>query len=274
MHSKNYGWVSVSVSFREMKSIQLYYYYRSVGNHFGADCMCLMAVRFSQDQLWGLPRLKSAFSKHALHSNMPSNLVPSTSLEHFRGERGFPWYGPCAQPGKHFATRTLRTNVPSGLVPGTFLWTYFGAFLGIGEGPGWHLVRYLCETPKALHQRHVWKTLIKTHCWSRICLFTVFCPDYNHPTQGHTKRIQYTIAKHLKRAWDPRSGMVPNRGFRVAMLLVGALCFYQVHFGCTVLPKWPLWAYLFYSAFYSVSELRRAYFHQACVAQAVLPADA
>ena len=56
------------------------------------------------------------------------------------------------------------------------------------------------------------------------------------------------------------------------MLPAGALCFYQPHLGRTVLPKWPLWAHLFYSVFYSVSELRRAsLFRQARVARAVLP---
>ena len=67
---------------------------------------------------------------------------------------------------------------------------------------------------------------------------------------------------------DPRSGMTPKWGFGVAMLLVGALlCFSQAHFGHTMLPKWPLWAHLFYSVFYSASELRRACFRQARVAQ-------
>ena len=41
-----------------------------------------------------------------------------------------------------------------------------------------------------------------------------------------------------------------------------------------VLPKWPLWAHLFYSVFHSVSELRRACFRQARVARAVLPPGA
>ena len=68
--------------------------------------------------------------------------------------------------------------------------------------------------------------------------------------------------------------MTPKWGFGVAMLSVGALCFYQVHFGRTVLPKWPLWARLFYSVFYSASELRRACFRQARVARAVLPPSA
>ena len=40
--------------------------------------------------------------------------------------------------------------------------------------------------------------------------------------------------------------------------------------GRTVLPKCPLWAHLFYSVLYSVSELRRARFRQARVARAVL----
>ena len=70
--------------------------------------------------------------------------------------------------------------------------------------------------------------------------------------------------------WDPRSGVTPKWDFGVAMLPVGALCFYQAHFGPTVLPKWPFWANLFYSVFYSVSELRRACFRQARVARAVL----
>ena len=40
---------------------------------------------------------------------------------------------------------------------------------------------------------------------------------------------------------DPGSGMTPKPGFRAAMLPMGALCFYQAHFGRTMLPKWPLW---------------------------------
>ena len=45
-------------------------------------------------------------------------------------------------------------------------------------------------------------------------------------------------------------------------------------FGRTVLPEWPFWAHLFYSVFYSVSELRRPCFRQARVARAVLPPGA
>ena len=44
-------------------------------------------------------------------------------------------------------------------------------------------------------------------------------------------------------------GMTPKWGFGVAMLPVGTLCFYQAHFGRTMLPKWPLWAHLFYFVF-------------------------
>ena len=40
-----------------------------------------------------------------------------------------------------------------------FFGLIFGHSWGIGGRPGWHLVRYLCETRKALHERHVWKTL-------------------------------------------------------------------------------------------------------------------
>ena len=61
--------------------------------------------------------------------------------------------------------------------------------------------------------------------------------------------------------------MTPKWGFGVAMLPVGVLCFYQAHFGRTVLPKWPLRAHLFYSVFYSVLELS---FRQVHVARAVL----
>ena len=62
--------------------------------------------------------------------------------------------------------------------------------------------------------------------------------------------------------------MTPKWGFGVAMLPVGALRFYQAHFGRTMLPKWPLWAHLFYPVLYSVSELRRVCFRQARVARA------
>ena len=70
----------------------------------------------------------------------------------------------------------------------------------------------------------------------------------------------------------PRSGGTPKWDFGVAMLPVGALCIYQAHFGRTVLPKWPFWAHLFYSVFYSVSELWRACFRIITALQKLLPA--
>ena len=51
------------------------------------------------------------------------------------------------------------------------------------------------------------------------------------------------------------------------MLLPGA-------FWAHVLPKWPFWAHLLYSLFYTVSELRTACLRQARVAQAMLPPGA
>ena len=65
--------------------------------------------------------------------------------------------------------------------------------------------------------------------------------------------------------------MTPKWDFGAAMLPVGALRFYQAHFGRTLLPKWPFWVHLFYSVVYGVSELRRACFRHARVARTVLP---
>ena len=64
----------------------------------------------------------------------------------------------------------------------------------------------------------------------------------------------------------PEVGGLPSGVSGVAMLPVGALCFYQAHFGRAVLPKCPFWKHLFYSVFYTVSELGRACFRQARVA--------
>ena len=90
-------------------------------------------------------------------------------------------------------------------------------------------------------------------------------------THSPERKIRNQFCNVKTILWDPRSGMFPKWGFGVAMLPVGALCFYQAHFGGggggTVLPKWPLWAHLFYSVFHSVSEFRRACFHQARVAR-------
>ena len=58
------------------------------------------------------------------------------------------------------------------------------------------------------------------------------------------------------------------------MLPVEAVYFYHAHVGRTVLPTCPFWAHPFYSVFYIVSELGRACFRQARVAQAMLPPGA
>ena len=91
---------------------------------------------------------------------MPSNLVPSTFLEHFRGKGAVPGTVPLhSLRGTSQPEQPCDTNEPSGLVPARFFGLVFGHSWGTGEGPGWHPVRYLCETRKALHERHFWKTL-------------------------------------------------------------------------------------------------------------------
>ena len=50
-------------------------------------------------------------------------------------------------------------------------------------------------------------------------------------------------------------------------------CLYQAHVGRTVLPKWPLWAHLFYSVF-TVLQNSGGYMLPPHVAQAVLLPDA
>ena len=60
-------------------------------------------------------------------------------------------------------------------------------------------------------------------------------------------------------------------GFRGSNASGGRIVLLPAAFWAHVLPKWPLWAHLFYSVFYSVSELGRACFRQAHVARAVLP---
>ena len=65
--------------------------------------------------------------------NVPSNLVPSTFLKHFRGQRGCRWYGPSAPPGRHFAIRTL--GYKRGFGAGT-RYASLGSFLGIVGATG------------------------------------------------------------------------------------------------------------------------------------------
>ena len=92
----------------------------------------------------------------------PSDSLPGSGGSVAGAEMGRPWFGPSAHPGKRFAARTCNTNVPFGLVPGNQV-HFFGLILGIlgasGRAEGWCLVRYLCKTRKALHERHIWKTL-------------------------------------------------------------------------------------------------------------------
>ena len=99
--------------------------------------------------------------------------------------------------------------------------------------------------------------------------FSRFAPSRKLLRGGFSEKNAF-----MQYLWDPRSGSTPKWGFGVAMLPVGALCFYQAHFGRTVLPKWPFWAHLFYSVFYSISEFGRACFRQARVAWAMLPPGA
>ena len=53
-----------------------------------------------------------------------------------------------------------------------------------------------------------------------------------------------------------------------------ALCFYQAYFGRTVLPKWPLWAHLFYSVYFTAFQSSgghasaRRVSHKPCFCQA------
>ena len=68
--------------------------------------------------------------------------------------------------------------------------------------------------------------------------------------------------------------MTPNWGFRCSNASGGRIVLLPGAVWAHVLPKWPLWAHLFYSVFYRISELRRACFRQARVAQAVLPPGA
>ena len=68
--------------------------------------------------------------------------------------------------------------------------------------------------------------------------------------------------------------MTPKWGFRVAMLLVGALALPGAFWAYGASKMANLGASLLLCIFYSVSELRRACFRQARVAQAMLPPGA
>ena len=104
-------------------------------------------------------------SKHALHSNVPSNLVPSTLFEHFRGERGCPGTVHLHTLGSTSQQGPCDTNVPSRLVPGTLLWTYFGVFLGHRGGTR--------VAPGTVSLRDP-KGTLRNACWKALNIFNLF----------------------------------------------------------------------------------------------------
>ena len=86
----------------------------------------------------------------------------------FSGEKGRSLVRSLCTPWEALLNKNLAIQTClRGWYQARFFGLIFGHSWGIGEGPGWHLVRYLCETRKALHERHVWKTLRFTrveHC--------------------------------------------------------------------------------------------------------------
>ena len=113
------------------------------------------------------------------------------------------------------------------------------------------------------------------------------CSDHKQPTSRPVQRgdrcninanqaamlriLRVSLARNLVRPekWDDS-----KVGFRDSNASGGRIVLLPGAFWVHVLPKWPLWARLFYSVIYSVSELRRACFRQARVARAVLPPHA
>ena len=80
----------------------------------------------------------------------------------FSGEKGRSLVRSLCRPWEALLNKNLAIQTClRGWYQARFFGLIFGHSWGIGEGPGWHLVRYLCETHKALHERHVWKTLSK-----------------------------------------------------------------------------------------------------------------
>ena len=78
----------------------------------------------------------------------------------FSGGKGLSLVRSLCTPWEALRNKNLRIQT---CLRGWYQVRFFGFIFGHswsnGEGPGWHLVRYLCETRKALHERHVWKTL-------------------------------------------------------------------------------------------------------------------
>ena len=103
---------------------------------------------------------------------------------------------------------TIQTRL-RGWYQARFFGLIFGHSWGIGQGPGWHLVRCLCETRKALHERHVLKTLKETCQESRLTW-----PHVAQVNKGHvvasglsasTSRISSSL-RHLFK--DQNSGTI------------------------------------------------------------------
>ena len=78
----------------------------------------------------------------------------------FSGGKGLSLVRSLCTPWEALRNKNLRIQTClRGWYQVRFFGLIFGHSWGSVEGPGLHLVRYLCETRKALHERHVWKTL-------------------------------------------------------------------------------------------------------------------
>ena len=99
-----------------------------------------------------------AFSKRALHSNVPSNLVPSTFLKPCRGEMGLSLVRSLCTPWDALRNKNLRIQTClRGWYQVRFFGLIFGHSWGNGEGPGWHLARYLPCVSKQCPADGVWR---------------------------------------------------------------------------------------------------------------------
>ena len=81
-------------------------------------------------------------------------------VKHFRGGKVLSLVRSLCTPWEALRNKNLALQTRlQGWYQVRFSGLIFGHSWGMWEGPGWHLVRYRCETRKALHERHVWKTL-------------------------------------------------------------------------------------------------------------------
>ena len=82
-------------------------------------------------------KLISAFSKRALHSNVPSNLVPGTFLKLFRGGKGLSLARSLCTPWEALRNKNPRRQTCLwGWYQVRFFGLIFGHSWGNGEGPG------------------------------------------------------------------------------------------------------------------------------------------